>query len=191
MIGTVAIRSTRVTLCRLGMFVVCLVFAACSVYDVADPSALTERDASPAQTDSLVYHLVRTPGMYRAYVTATYTNNTAAPIHFARCGTGATTPMYGVRRTGPDSTARLFIDWAWACVGGVPTGTLAPGASVTVRVPVGSIDQPNMSPPLKPEDLVGTMRIVFSICKSRAGDSDYCEDVPGAQRQSNAFRVVY
>jgi hypothetical protein len=165
--------------------------AACSASAAMDSRLLSEGDGSSARTDSLVYHLTRTPGMYRAYVTTTYTNRTSAPVYFARCGSQATTPMYDLRRTGPDSTARLFIDWAWGCSGGGPTGSIAPGASVTVRVPVGSIDQPRMTPPLMPENLVGTMRVVFSICKAYVSDSDYCTGAPDAERQSNAFLVVY
>ena len=149
------------------------------------------RDDSPVQTDSLVYHLKRFPSEYRAYVMATFTNNSAAPVYFARCDRRSTTPMFGVRRTGPDSTAKLFSDFAWACVGGVPTGEIPVGGSITVRVPVGSVDQPAMQPPLKREELVGFMRVELSLCKSSLADSDYCDPLPQAKRSSNAFQVRY
>jgi len=99
--------------------------------------------------------------------------------------------MFSIGRTGTDSLRRHFIDWAWACVGGVPTGVLAPGLSVTVRVPLGSIDQPNMQPPLRPEDLVGQFRVALSLCASNVSDSDSCTPVPQAARRSNAFVVHY
>lgn len=165
--------------------------AACNASDVADPNVAPNRDSSPAQTDSLVYHLVRSPNMYRAYVVATYTNRTSSPVSFVRCTQDATTPMYGIRRTGPDSTARLFVDLSWACVGGVPNGTIAPGASVTVRMPVGSFDQPQMTPPLQKQDIVGLMRMDFGLCQSLASDVAACKALPAEQRQSNAFLVVY
>lgn len=148
-------------------------------------------DTSRVQTDSLVYHLRRQPGEMSAYVTATYRNVTAAPVSFARCGTEATGPMYGARRTGTDSTRRFFTDWAWACVGGVPTGTLAPGDSVVVRVRFGSVDQPTMQPPLQPGDLVGDFRIELALCLRPETDSDLCRPVEQAQRSSNAFSVQY
>jgi len=149
------------------------------------------RDDSPVQTDSLLYHLKRLPSEYRAYVMATYTNRTQSSVYFARCNRQSTTPMFGVRRTGPDSSTSLFSDVAWACVGGVPTGVIAPGESVTIHAKVGSVDQPAMQPPLKPEDLVGLMRVEMRLCRKFSIDSDYCDPVPDAQRISNAFLVTY
>jgi hypothetical protein len=149
------------------------------------------RDNSPVQTDSLVYHLERRPAEYRAYVTATFTNNTSSPVYFARCNGESHTPMFGIRRTGADSTKALFSDFAWACVGGVPTGQIPPGGSTTVRVPIGSVDQPAMQPPLKPEELVGLMRVHFLLCRSYSADSDNCDAMPETERISNAFLVTY
>jgi hypothetical protein len=149
------------------------------------------RDDSPVQTDALVYTLTRQGDAWRAYVLATYRNTTGAPVSFARCGPGDTLPMYGVRRTGPDSTTTLFLDWAWGCVGGVPTGTIAPGEAVTVRVSLGSVDQPHMQPPLQPEWLVGQMRVVLELCQGAVADSDECAPLPQAARQSNAFLVRF
>ena len=47
---------------------------------------LPVRDASPIQTDSVAYRLVRLPGEYRTYVNATYRNTTGGPVRYARCG---------------------------------------------------------------------------------------------------------
>ena len=149
------------------------------------------RDQSPLQTDSLVYHLKRLPGEYRAYVSATFRNQTAAPIYFARCNRASTTPMFGLRRTGADSARVLFSDFAWACVGGVPTGSIAPNESVTVNVPAGSLDQRAKQPPLLPEHIVGLMRIELSLCEQYSDDSDDCNSLPQARRSSNAFLVTY
>ena len=149
------------------------------------------RDNSPVQTDSLLYHLQRLPSEYRAFVVATYTNRTQSTVHFARCNRQSTIPMFGVRRTGADSSRNLFSDVAWACVGGVPTGAIAPGESVTIQAKLGTVDQPAMRPPLKPEDLVGLMRVELRLCRTFSSDSDYCVPVPDAQRISNAFLVTY
>jgi hypothetical protein len=172
----------------LGLIVSIVLGPGCSATGVNAPPV---RDNSPVQTDSLVYHLERRSSEYRAYVTATFTNNTSSPVYFARCNGESDLPMFGVRRTGPDSTKTLFLDFAWACVGGVPTGQIPPGGSTTVRVPVGSVDQPAMQPPLKPEDLVGLMRVSLQLCRSYSADSDYCDAVPETERISNAFLVTY
>jgi hypothetical protein len=148
-------------------------------------------DSSPLQTDSLVYHLRRSPSEYSAYVTAVYRNMGIRPVYFARCNGTSTGPMFGLRRTGPDSTRRFFTDWAWACVGGVPTGTIQPGDSVVVRVRVGSVDQPAMQPPLQPGDLIGDLRIDLALCVRPSSDSDFCSAPPQNQRSSNAFNVRY
>lgn len=112
-----------------------IALVSCGVADVADGAP--PRDASPVQTDSLAYRLAREPEGYRAHVTATYTNRSGAPVYFARCNSRETTPMYLVKRTGADSARRSFADGAWACVGRVPAGAIAPGSSVSVRVAGG------------------------------------------------------
>ena len=94
-------------------------------------------------------------------------------------------------RTGPDSTATFFSDWAWACVGGVPTGEIAVGDSVSVQVWLGSGDQPLKTPPLRPEHIVGTLRVFFHLCRNRLADSDYCDYLPRSETESNAFEVRY
>ena len=158
------------------------------VGDVVGP----ERDASPIQTDATVYRLQRTSNAYSATAMATYVNHTGTSVYYARCGVGGYSgPLFGLRRTGPDSTRTLWTDIAWACVGGVPTGELRPGDSVTVGVRLGAYDQPTMSPPLRAEDIVGLMRVVFQLCAHYTADSDYCQPLPGALRESNAFDVRY
>ncbi|MEP6621919.1 MAG: hypothetical protein ABJE47_21530 [bacterium] len=156
-----------------------------------DPPTEIARDQSPVQTDSLSYRLVRGPDEYRAYVVATYRNATPNPVYFARCGLVDSLPMYSIRRSGPDSLRRQFTDWAWGCVGGTPTGVIMPGATASVRVPLGSVDQPNMRPPLKPEDLVGQFRVGMQLCASFVSDSENCAPVPQSARTSNAFIVYY
>lgn len=165
-----------------------LLFAAC--HTSSEPE-LSLSGPEPVKTDSVSYRLVRGEGEYRAHVTASYTNRTSAPVHFQRCGSGSALPMFDITRTGPDSTRQIFVDWAWACVGGVPIGTVPPGSSITVRVPFGSVDQPGMFPPLKPEDMVGLFRIYLALCAGSPTSSDHCVLLPPAQRQSNAFRVYF
>lgn len=148
-------------------------------------------DGSPVQTDSLTYTLRRTASEYRAFVRATYHNTTGSPVYFARCSTQDSQPMFSIRRTGPDSTRSFFVDWGWGCVSGVPTGTLTAGDSVTVIAPFGSVDQPLMQPPLRPEELVGTFRIQLELCTKPLANSDYCEAAPWQSGISNAFTVRY
>jgi hypothetical protein len=157
----------------------------------ADSTISLQRDESPVQTDSLSYGLTRGTREYRAYAMATYRNTTGAAVYFPRCGNKDTLPMFGIARTGPDSLRRLFVDFAWACVGGVPTGVIAPGHSVTVRVPLGSVDQPNMTPPLQPADLVGQLRVELELCSDGVPDSERCTLLPAAARRSNSFVVHY
>jgi hypothetical protein len=149
------------------------------------------RDASPVRTDATVYRLVRTRSGYDATAVATYVNRSDAPVYYPRCGPGIAGPMFGYRRTGADSTRELFTDTAWACVGGMPTGVIPPGDSVVVRVRLGAYDQPDMNPPLRPEDIVGTMRVELELCARPTSSSEDCERAPQAARQSNAFVVRY
>lgn len=153
---------------------------------------LPERDNSPLQTDSVSYTLVRKQYEYSAVVTGTFRNTTAAPIYFQRCMPRDSTPIFYIGRTGRDSTRRFFVDWAWACVGGVPTGILQPGQSLTIKARVGSTDQPTMQPRLQREDLVGLLRIRLALCARFLQDSDYCEPMPDPNYgRSNAFLVHY
>jgi hypothetical protein len=148
-------------------------------------------DDSPVQTDTVVYRLERRPGEYRAIVVARYTNRTASPVYFARCTAAYTTPMFWIKRTGPDSTRRFFVDWGWACHGQVPPGELRSGATVTVAVSFGSVDQPSMRPPLQPGDLIGRFRLYFDLCTRPAG-ATFCDaTLPLGERISNEFEVVY
>jgi len=165
---------------------------ACAVRVSAVPTeAKPPWDSSAVQTDSLIYHLRRRADEYRAYATATLRNTTTSPIYFAQCNINTVSPMFGIRRTGADSTRRYFQEWDWACTGGVPTGTLNPGDSIVVRVPLGSVDQPTMQPALQPGDIVGELRIELTLCAQFETESGRCALLPQAQRSSNAFSVRY
>lgn len=176
------------------LMLACAVSASCSghreIAGVPDDASLT-RDASPVQTDSVLYHLRKVPGMYDAYVVATYVNRTGSPVYYARCMPGNTGPLFALRRTGPDSTARSFIGADWACVGGVPTGVLPAGEALGLRVWVGSTESPNANPPVAPSERVGRFRVLLALCAAPVTDSDRCAPLPLAQGQSNAFEVTF
>ena len=158
----------------------------------ATPSAPgPARDDSPVQTDAVVYRLRRVPGAYEATARATYVNRTGSTVYYMRCLPSDKGPMYGYHRTGPDSARSLFSNIAWACVGGVPPGALRAGDSVSVHVRLGAFDQPQMSPPLRPEEIVGQMRIWLDLCGRNGTGSADCVPLPLAQKQSNAFDVRY
>jgi hypothetical protein len=178
---------------RVGVLAVLVALSACGAPDSPTAAAASHApwDGSPVQTDSLTYTLRRNASEYRTFVRATYRNATGSPVYFARCTGQDPLPMFFIRRTGPDSTRSFFIDWGWACVGRVPTGIHAPGDSVTVIAPFGSVDQPFMQPPLRPEELVGTFRIQPKLCNKPTADSDHCEASPWESRISNAFTVRY
>ena len=143
------------------------------------------------QTDAVVYKLRRIPGAYEANARATYVNRTGSPVYYTRCLPSDSGPMFGYRRTGPDSTRSLFSDTAWGCVGGVPAGVIRPADSVTVHVRLGAFDQPQMTPPLQPDEIVGRMRIWLSLCARNVPNSDDCGALPLVERESNAFDVRY
>jgi hypothetical protein len=158
----------------------------------ATPSAPgPQRDDSPVQTDAVVYRLRRIQGAYEATARATYVNRTGSIVYYTRCLPTDDGPIFGYRRTGPDSARSLFSDTGWACVGGVPPGALRPGDSVTVAVRLGAFDQPRMTPPLRPEEIVGQMRIWLDLCARNGTRTDDCLPLPIAQKQSNAFDVRY
>lgn len=150
-----------------------------------------QRDSSPIQTDSLVYHLRELPDRYDAYAIAVYTNRTSDSVYFARCTSDATEPITRLRRTGPDTTIGILGGIDWACVGGVPTGTVPPGGTLETRVWLGSSKSPHAVPPDRPEERVGRFRIEFRLCARFAADSDECDVLPREARQSNEFNVVF
>jgi hypothetical protein len=142
-------------------------------------------------TDSMVYHLQRTPDGFEGTVRVTLTNRAGHELHFARCRPESTVPTFSIGRVGPDSTAPYFHPFIYDCVGGAATGRVAPGASLTVIVPLGSPDQPQMQPPLTPAMLVGTLRVTVGLCRTAEADSDYCNRLPLAASQSHVFEVRY
>jgi hypothetical protein len=143
--------------------------------------------APPVVTDAAVYTLEHQDGGYVAEAVATYTNSTGRLVYYQRCTPEDTGPINWLRRTGEDSTARVSVGGAWACVGGVPTGQVLPGESLSARVSLGSTDSPQARPPITPEERVGRFRIEFALCARHADDSDNCEALPQAARESNAF----
>jgi hypothetical protein len=145
----------------------------------------------PVVTDTDVYRLTRVDGGYAAEALATYTNTADRPVYFQRCMPDLDGPMYGLRRTGPDSIAHSFVGDAWACVGGVPTGRVLPGARISARVSLGSTDSPLAQPPIAAADRVGRFRIEFALCVAYVADSDDCEPLPQAARESNAFEIRF
>jgi hypothetical protein len=144
----------------------------------------------PITTDADVYMLGRVDGGYAGEAVATYTNTTGRPVFYRRCTRESSGPIYGLRRTGPDSGARAFVGSVWACVGGVPTGRVPAGGTLTARVDLGSWDSPQAQPPITPEQRMGRFRIEFGLCAEHA-DSDDCEALPQMARESNAFELRF
>lgn len=147
-------------------------------------------DDSPVQTDALTYRLVRQAGHYEARAVARYTNRTGAAVHYARCRRDSTGPIFWIVRAEPDQDPGHFVGSPWACVGGVPTGTLAPGATLEVEVWLGSTESPAANPPITMADRTGLFRILLELCTSPQKESDDCVPVPDAQRRSNPFRIL-
>jgi hypothetical protein len=165
---------------------------ACSVSAV-DPEdfALPPGAPPPVVTDAAIYTLAREEGGFAATALATYTNSTGRPVYYRRCTPESTGPLYDLRRTGAASTARSFVLAVRACVGGVPTGRILPGGTLSARVSLGSTDSPQAQPPITPEQRVGHFRIEFALCAEQAEDSDDCEALPQAARESNAFELRF
>lgn len=174
-----------------GLLCFSLGLGACKPERAVQPSSSDTADDAPARTDSLRYTLRVVPGGYDAAANVTFTNHGTSAIAYARCGPQSTTPMWSVVRTGPDSTAKSSIVSAWGCVGGVPTGLIAPGDSVTMLVWLGSTTSPNANPPIQPSERVGRFRVRLTLCTRPVAESGYCDLLPQAQRQSNAFDVVF
>ncbi len=165
---------------------------ACSAPNLDPGDFVLSPGALPAvTTDAGIYTLARVEGGYEAEALATYTNTTGRPVYYQRCLPESAGPMYGVRRTGPDSTAPSFVASVWACVGGVPTGRVLPGGTLSARLSLGSTDSPQAQPPITHEQRVGRFRIEFALCTQHADDSDACEPLPQAARESNAFELQF
>jgi hypothetical protein len=162
--------------------------SACTAVTLPGPD---DSDTRPVATDSALYHLRRADGVYEASAVATYVNRTGAPVHYARCSRDHRGPMHRLRRTGPDSTRRAFIGAVWACVGGVPSGVLGPGDTVSASVWLGSTESPSANPPIAAEQRVGRFRIELLLCEAPVTDSDRCRLLPQMRRESNAFTVGY
>ncbi len=157
--------------------------------DPNGPALAPARDGSPIRTDSLVYTLRRNHGTYDAYALAVYVNRSRKPVAYARCMPEDGGPMFDIVRAEPD-TARAFVGGVWACVGGVPTGKVAPGDSLIVPVRLGSTDSPAADPPITIAQRIGLFRITFALCARPSADSDACKQLPIEQRRSNVFRIA-
>ena len=155
----------------------------------ADPEDFALRPGAPppVTTDAAVYTLTRIDGGYAAEALATYTNTTGRTVYYRRCMPESTGPIFGLRRTGADSSAPAFVGGVWACVGGVHTGRIRAGGTLSARVDLGSSDSPLAVPPVTADQRVGRFRVEFALCAEDAADSDDCEAIPQAARESNAF----
>lgn len=174
----------------------CATLAACATAFACGPGAprpadvaALPGDASPVRTDSLVYTLRRTPQGYDGTATLRYVNRTGRPVHYRRCATDRREPLHTTVRAPPD-TARipLGVGVVSAC-GAVPSGVLAPGDSIVMRVWIGSMDPRRPQPGYELRNRTGSMRILLDLCESPAREGD-CTLLPEAQRRSNRFRVV-
>jgi len=154
-------------------------------------STATFQESSPVETDAAVYYLTESPSQFDAYAVATYKNRTGRAVHFKRCNSDSEGPMYAIRRSGSDAERRSLVTAVWACVGGVPSGTLRPGDSLSARVWLGSMKSPNADPPDRPEDRIGRFQIDFLLCAAQVSDSDDCRLLPLSERQSNEFEIRF
>ena len=158
-----------------------------AVADVELP--LPVRDSSPVQTDSLSYTLRRRGGVLEATALAVYVNRSATGVHFARCTSDSDDPLLSLRRELPPGASPI-VGSPRACVAGVPTGRLAPGDSLVVKVWLGSVDSPSAYPPITMTDRTGIFRVLLDLCAEAVADSDECTLLPAGQRQSNLFRLL-
>ena len=156
-----------------------------------DDFSLVPGARPPIVTDATEYVLSRVPGGYDAEAEAVYTNTTGRTVYYQRCLHELEGPIHWIRRTGPDSAAAAWIGSAWGCVGGVPTGRVRPGQTLRARVWLGSTDSPHAQPPITPKERVGRFRIEFALCTRYAADSDDCDALPQAARESNDFVVRF
>jgi hypothetical protein len=146
------------------------------------------RDNSPVQTDSLIYTLEYRSGIYEAEAIARYVNRTAGPVYFDRCMPHDQKPMYGLVPV-EARQKRPVLGMAWACVGGVLPGSVAPGDSILIPVWLVSADSPYSDPPITMADRTGCFRIHLRLVRSPGKDSDRSELLPEEQRRSNIFCV--
>jgi hypothetical protein len=172
------------TSCGIAILSIAIAATACDEqHEVVAPTA----HVSPAvTTDSAAYTLRKVAGGYDAVAHAVYVNRTGGPVYYARCDPRSTGPMYGLRRVVPD-TGFSFVGGAWACVGGVPTGMLSAGDSITVDVWLGSTDSPAAQPPITMGQRIGRFKILLELCDRPLADSDDCKLVGEDARSSNEF----
>ena len=145
----------------------------------------------PVATDARVYRLVERADRFDAWAIATYRNRTGKTVYFARCKPDDRTPMYELRRDPDNGKHTTTVGGGWACVGGVPSGEVAPSGTVSVRVWLGSTKSPHAQPPDNDQDRIGTFRILLDLCTTRVDDSDHCKPLPDTERQSDTFQITF
>jgi hypothetical protein len=101
---------------------------------------------------------------------------------------GDPTPGYDLRRVGPDPSIPTALEPVWACVGGVPMGRMDAGTTLTVNVPLGSLDSPLANPPITPEQRVGTFRASVTLCRR---NDENCSLADRVQAETEPFDVAY
>lgn len=139
-------------------------------------------DDSPVKTSAGSYRLSQEQGGGVATIKASYRNETGRDLYYSQCG------MAYVRRTGADSLRKLFTVYG-VCTMATPIQVLRRGESLQLTVMFGTPAQARMTPPLQPEWMSGTMRILLNLCArdSKGG----CTTLPDRERQSNAFELYY
>lgn len=143
-------------------------------------------DTKAVYTDSASYTLRRVAGGFDAVAKVVYVNRSSKPEHFLRCDPRSTGPRYSLQRVNPD-TGFFFVGGIWACVGGVPTGVLAPGDSMLLSVSLSSSDSPHAQPPITMGQRTGTFKIVVPLCKTPVAELKECPNGDYELRASNTF----
>jgi hypothetical protein len=127
-----------------------------------------------ARTDSSTYQMTGAGGSAEEVVQVTYTNLYSAPIFYARCTPGSDVPRYSLIRPAVDSGVPIYRDEVPTCVGGVSTGKLEEGESITFSVSFTSSTE--SGGPMAERS--GRLQIVILTCQRHRSDSDHCDPRP-------------
>jgi hypothetical protein len=146
----------------------------------------------PVTTDAAVYPLAAAADGYTGWARATYTNRTGRTVYFDFCNNPDDGPLAFVRRTGPDSIAPTVVGTytAWSCGESLRLGVLPPGGTLVTSVDLGSPDY-DLMPPITPEQRIGQYRIELVLCTEQTSDTEDCDWLPQAARESDAFEVRF
>ena len=162
----------------------------CAGHDLGPSDFLLPPGApAPVMLDAAVYTLTRVPGGYDATAVASYTNQSGHRIYYRRCLPTSATPTFSLVQTAGTTIAPSVVGAPWACVGDVPTGTLAPHATIAVRVALGSSDSPEAEPPVQPDQRTGYFRVLLDLCMTPASNSSDCDPLPSSARESEVFEL--